>query len=256
VREMAKTVAIIGHSHAAALGRAIAADEFRQVLSGLRHQFGCVQIVREIHTPQLVDTDDGTKSINPILATEINRLNPTAIVSAIAGNAHNVIGLVNHPVRFDFVIPDEPNIKLDSDAEILPYGAVKEVLRVLLEPHLQLLMKIKATWPIPLYHVQSPPPVPSEEHIRRYPEAFAPKISELGIAPLALRHKLWRTTSHIIEERCEEHGIMYLPVPTDVQDAQGALKEKFWNADATHGNTLYGLEILKYLDVSLKTEHH
>ena len=169
------------------------------------------------------------------------------VVSCIGGNGHNVMGLLNHPRRFDFVLPDAPALPLDDTAEILPSGAVRAGLRKRIEPNLKMLEELKAHTDKPIIHLESPPPVPSEAHIREYPGVFRAKIEERGVAPAALRYKLWRLHSSLFQESCKKLDALFLPAPPVTQDADGMMVERAWNNDGTHGNHWYGLQVLRRL---------
>jgi hypothetical protein len=169
------------------------------------------------------------------------------VVSCVGGNSHNVMGLVNHSQRFDFVLPEAPNLPLDNTAEILPSGAVRAALLKRTERNLNVLEELRARTDNAIIHLESPPPVPSEKHIREYPGPFRTKMEERGVAPAMLRYKLWRLHSSLFRERCKKLNILFLPTPPVAQDANGMMVERAWNADATHGNRWYGIQVLRHL---------
>lgn len=171
-----------------------------------------------------------------------------AILCALRGNAHAKLGLLNHPRRFDFVLPDEPDLPYDCRAELVPYALMRQaMLREMAQQRLMLkaLRKAVAT---PLVLLGVPPPVPSEDHIRRHPSWFKDKIGQAGISPLWLRYKLWRLQTQLAEETAAKLGIEVLPSPPEAADSQGMLREECWNADPTHGNAAYGDLVWRRID--------
>ena len=44
----------------------------------------------------------------------------------------------------------------------------------------------------------------------------------------------------MLAEKARTRGLMFIPVPKEVQDADGFLKREFWASDATHANEAYG----------------
>jgi hypothetical protein len=91
-----------------------------------------------------------------------------------------------------------------------------------------------------LVHIESPPPIPSEEHIREHPGIFHDKIEECGVSPAMLRYKFWRLHSRLYREACAALGVEFLTVPEAMRDDAGMMIEAAWNPDPTHGNALYG----------------
>src|SRR5688572_1719414 len=45
------------------------------------------------------------------------------VFSFIGGSAHTVVGLLSHPRRFDFVLPEAPWLPLNSQSEVIPVDA-------------------------------------------------------------------------------------------------------------------------------------
>jgi hypothetical protein len=169
-------------------------------------------------------------------------------VSMVGGNDHSVLGMLNHPRLFDFVLPEAPGLALTPGAEILPAGLVMELLHKRIEPHVKMLAALRSALPGQrLVHVQSPPPVPSARHIATYPGVFADLIAERGVSPAALRYKLWRLHSSLYRQSCAGLGVGFLPVPAKMCDAEGMMVEQAWNHDPTHGNTVYGAHVLGQL---------
>lgn len=184
---------------------------------------------------------------NEKILAELERKNLRLIVSVVGGNQHNELGLVNHPTRFDFVLPEAPELPLQPDAQILPSQLIRRNLERRVEPTLRLMRLLRRSTPLPIVHLESPPPIPSAEHIARYPLGFEELIPELGVAPASLRYKLWRLHSAVVRETCEAARIRFVPAPRQMQDPDGMLIREAWADDATHANALYGERLFRQI---------
>ena len=171
------------------------------------------------------------------------------VFSCFGGNAHNVLGLVRHPRPYDFVLDEEPKRMVDEAAEIIPAALVENTLSRQggFPETLWCLRALKRTCGGLLAHCESPPPVPSAAHLLQFAGVFKEKFQQCGVAPAALRYKLWRLHSRLIRRECESLGILFLDAPAQMMDADGYLAEPGWNQDATHGNAAYGMAVVRQL---------
>lgn len=233
---------VIGNSHIMALKWAYDRLGVTGAARPLQCEFICV--LNEPYHPPLVGDD-----LSPAVKEHLLRSEADFVVSMLGGNDHNSLGLVNHPRKFDLILPTDPGLPRQSDAEVIPYGTMKRVLADHLRPTFRLLRLVKTATRKPLYHLESPPPIPSEDHIKRHPVGFGDLIEKLGVAPAALRYKLWRLHSEIFRETCERHRVRFVAAPREMQDEQGMLIEQAWNPDPTHGNIHYGYRLYHQLSV-------
>lgn len=226
-------VLAIGHSHLKALEKAYHARKGRNGTEELNLRF--VQLRQDLFKPPIAG-----EKLHPAILAAIQERPWAAVICMIGGNLHNVLGLLNHPTKFDFVLAEAPDLPLQPDADVLPYGLVRRQFAARLAPQLKIMSEIRAATASPVFHMESPPPIPSETHIRTYPGIFKDRIDAQGVAPAALRHKLWRINSDLYREICAAEGIEFIPAPAEMMDERGMLVEKAWNADPTHGNEIYG----------------
>jgi len=63
---------------------------------------------------------DAAGSLHTAVRTLVTAPRFDAIVSVIGGNGHFRLGLVNNSRRHDFVLPEAPDLPLESGAEIIP----------------------------------------------------------------------------------------------------------------------------------------
>jgi hypothetical protein len=192
-------------------------------------------------------SDDGTPCLGWCLAEDVAEPSRELIVSLIGGNKHNILGLLNHPRPFDFVLPDEPDLPFTPGAESVPVELVADSLRKRAANELALLRTIRRVTKVPMVHMESPTPNPSVDHIRRHPGVFRDRIDALGIAPAHLRYKLWRLHSSMVRAECADAGIKFVPAPPEALDERSMLREAAWADDPTHGSAWYGALVLKQI---------
>ena len=179
--------------------------------------------------------------VNRKIRLAIKTGNTRAVFLSIRGNHHNILGLLNHPVPFDFVLKECPDLPLSDCAYIIPYSQIHEIMLDMIKDKVLLPIRLfSRLMEQNLYYLESPPPNPSDEHIKKYPEIFKDKLAELGISPKNLRLKLWKLQSGIIKDTCGKYGIRFISVPESSLDGDGFLKEKYWSKDPTHANAEYG----------------
>ena len=238
----------VGHSHLQAIQDAC---QLRQQADPARAPVpGFVQMLAPELTPTLMP--DG--SLNPKLLAAISSamigddLSEPFVFDCVSGNEYYFIGLVNHPRRFDFVLPSRPELPLAPGAEIIPSDLMRRSLHAQMRHALAILTALAHSLPCRFWHVQSPPPLPDNDHIRLHPTHFAAQVAEHGISPPGLRMKLWVLQSEIYRDHCQATGIGFLPVPDEATDAGGFLDRRGWLPDPAHANNWYGELVVRQLD--------
>jgi hypothetical protein len=256
-----KHINIIGHSHINAILTAL--NEFK-----FTDNYNLVKLHEHEKKMQLlVNVDKNKQKINQdfldLLPHEKNHQSFYFLM--IGGNAHNILGLLQHPKPFDFVLSNNPELPLLKNAEIIPYEYMKSIMRSKVLRNLQLLSAFKYCLKSNIYQIESPPPIGDDEHIKKYIEPFfRDKYTNHSISPRFLRYKLWVLHSNIVREACDANKINYLSAPSSTMDGDGFLNAKFFPDNTTHANSLYGKEILQQIkhavelsipDLSLKNEN-
>lgn len=167
------------------------------------------------------------------------REHPGSVVSWIGGGAHTVIGLVSHPRRFDFVLPESPDLPLDPRAELVPSGAVRDSLMVQTAPYLQLMGHVRTLARKRMLHMEPPPPCRDNAQIDPHiPWPLFPDMLQ-EVAPPWLRYKMWRLHSRLVREFCAQADIEFVACPEAGVDAEGFLtQDSFF--DGIHANSHYG----------------
>ena len=238
----------IGHSHLQAIQDAC---QLRQQADPAHAPAACfIQML----TPELSPTLMPNGSLNPALLATIDRaMDDTGgsdpfLFDCVSGNEYQFIGLVNHPRRFDFVLPSRPELPLAEGVEIIPSDLMRQSLQAQMGHALAILTTLAQSVSCRFWHVQSPPPLADNDHIRLHPTHFAEQIAEHGISSPSLRMKLWLLQSQIYRDHCGTAGIDFLPIPNAALDAEGFLDQRGWLPDPAHASSWYGELVVQQLD--------
>lgn len=165
------------------------------------------------------------------------------VFSFVGGGAHVVLGMLVHPRRFDFVLPDEPDLALDPAAEVLPATAVRRILESMTDEYLTLMGEVRRLASGAMFHIEPPPP--SADALRMHADVpwvmFPDRCRE--ISPAALRYKLWRLHSQILRAWCSGNGVTFVEAPAGTSDADGFMLDDYYG-DGAHANDAYGELVL------------
>jgi hypothetical protein len=249
---MPAAVAIVGHSHSACVFAALAAGRhywsapdgvairginLREVVPGLGLE----------PRDQIVIEPGAPPRVHPAVAAEIDRLfEPDAsvhFVSMLGGNGHNIVGLIRHEIPFDFVLPEAPDLPLEAGAQVMPYGVMRTILERRVQYERSTLVAFRNQYPGPFMHIESPPPPRDDQFVAASLDEFFKNRPAGPVVSAALRYKLWRLHSTIVERSCHELGITFVKAPADACDPDGFLDRRAYG-NATHGNPWYGGRVL------------
>jgi glycosyltransferase involved in cell wall biosynthesis len=165
------------------------------------------------------------------------------VFSLIGGGVYGELGTLVHPRRFDFVLPQAPELPLDDAAELLPALAVRRVMESMLADYLSLMAQVRALCSGPMFHIEPPPPSADGERMcKDVVWAMFPGMLR-EISPAALRLKLWKLHSRIIAEWCDEAGVRFVPCPPSSIGAEGFLDDACYG-DGAHANVSYGERVI------------
>jgi hypothetical protein len=168
------------------------------------------------------------------------------VLSLIGGSAHTVLGMVEHPRPFDFILPSEPGLPFDEGRDLVPADAVRAKLTEMAYEYLPKIEVIARAASAPVVHLEPPPPLADGSLIFPHvPWVFFPDQPKV-VAPKWLRYKLWRMHSEIIAEACERFGVIYSRAPVGALDTEGFLHPRY-DQDGAHANAAYGAMVLQEL---------
>jgi hypothetical protein len=233
---------IIGLSHTHALRGALKSRP-------AAFQAGCeiTHMLNAVPDKQFLHTDGALKHLNPVLRERLagGDGGPRAVFSMVGGNAHNFMGLFQHPVPYDLVLPEQADLPFSSGADLVPYDYAARVLHALVLDELACLGALRRATPAPVHHLESPPPVFDNDFCKQNlpPVFLTERYARMDIAPPYFRYKLWRMHSRIVREECERSGIAFIPCPSASMDENGFLQRACY-IDPLHGNAEYGSLVL------------
>lgn len=165
------------------------------------------------------------------------------------GNEHNTCYFFEVETSFDFLSAHVR--KMNPSAQIKSKAAIRHRLQQHSPNDLDLVLKpLVAGGVNRIALIGTPPPKADNEALRallQTEQFFVDRASQLGqsletipITDPYVRLKLWYLLQDMLAEEARTRGLMFIPVPKEVQDADGFLKREFWAADVTHANDAYG----------------
>lgn len=163
------------------------------------------------------------------------------------GGMHVALGLIQHPLRFDFIMPDGIDRVFDDTATLVPFDAIRSLMAFKIRKHLRLLRYLSEIVPAKLVQHEPPPPVADGAFLREAAATYDPDAATYGISAPHLRLKLWQLHNQLFREFCASNNIEYVINPSEVFDGDGFLAEPYWG-DYVHGNAQYGAAVLHKLE--------
>ncbi|WP_139825340.1 hypothetical protein [Mycobacterium conspicuum] len=165
------------------------------------------------------------------------------------GNEHNILYFFEAETPFDFL---SAHVRImNPSAEIMSRAAIRHSFQELSFNGLgSALKRLMSRGLNRIALVGTPPPKDDNEALRallKTEEFFVSKAALLGqsvetipITDPYVRLKLWYLLQDMLAEEARTRGAMFIPVPEEVQDADGFLKREFWASDVSHANEAYG----------------
>ena len=165
------------------------------------------------------------------------------------GNEHNILYFFETETPFDFLSAHVRKMK--PSAQIMSKAAIRHSFQQLSFDELDLVVDRLATGGVNrIALIGTPPPKGDNEALRALIQTevwFVQRAAQLGqsletirITDPFVRLKLWYLLQDMQAEEARTRGLMFIPVPKEVQDADGFLKREFWVSDVTHANEAYG----------------
>lgn len=176
------------------------------------------------------------------------------VLACMGGSAHTVVGLVEHARRFDVALdialdgagPPGLDLAPDPARELVPLQGVRAAVAAMDAPYVALLAALKASCAAPVVQLGAPPPVRDAARIAPHvPWSYYPGQPH-EVAPAALRWKLWRIQSRVMEDACARLDCGYAPPPVDAFGPDGFLRPDL-DRDGVHTTAAYGLLALRAL---------
>lgn len=239
-----RRVVVIGDSHTHTVKQAIAARMARNESVGVEaYAYSKVRKGREVGDLSL----DAVNELVPSLAPA------DLLVSTIGGNHDAVLGLIQHPVPFDVMMPgSEPFDELPGIV-MIPYAQMKAQLELAVSMRdRKKLRHLRKLARCAMIHLAPPPPKEDSVMLQRMrsPGYFfrVGGIAERGVSPPSLRLKLWQIQMSVLSDVAAELGIQLLPPPLPTITPDGFLKPEYFGKDASHANSAYGEALLDQIE--------
>lgn len=173
------------------------------------------------------------------------------VVSAVGGNQHQVVSLIQHPFPYDFYSLETPTLPTDLGKSIVPYNQFFDYFwkGIVNGKEGKRLLDLKSHAPCRFVHLVPPPPKKETSHIIKFHETHFAKngLPEKGVSAPELRFRVWKLQAEVLRKFSYEHGFELLDPPKETVDQQGFLINSFYANDATHANLEYGRIVLKQL---------
>lgn len=222
-------VLIIGNSHTKAIAAAL--DEVEHA------RFAVVNIATYF------DPVNGKNKVLPRSVVEL--FQPKRIYCTFGGSEHSVFALMEAPVRFDFMTPDDPSV--EPGRKLVPYALVRATLERAMTNAMNNTRELRALYPdCRITHICTPPPFREVAQDAHLPLIFQANM-HLGVSPGSVRKKLYRMHSEIARQTCRKMGVGFLGVPNGCTDEDGYLLDKYCGRDPTHANEHYGKLVLRQI---------
>jgi hypothetical protein len=122
---------------------------------------------------------------------------------------------------------------------------MEQLLRIEVDWKINLMRMIVAKLSVPSYFWQAPPPIGSEDHLRRFPgPQFQSMVQKLGFSPLAFRMKIAAIHDRLYKSSCAELGVHFLAPPPAALEPDGSLSVDVSTEDSIHAGVAYGALLL------------
>lgn len=190
---------------------------------------------------------------------ESNELNLESIESdsvkhvflSIGGNFYNIFGLIDNPIPFKVLSKNATSVTLDDSRMFVPHQMMVDHFKVRLQRLLKHIPIIQQHFlNAKIYHLCSPPPVESSEHITKFPGIFGSRMAQ-GITPSSLRKVFYDIQTDIYVQECSALNIKVISPPRESTDKNGFLKPCYRNNDPTHANKGYGSLVWSQIEAQI-----
>ncbi|WP_281825944.1 hypothetical protein [Jannaschia rubra] len=175
-------------------------------------------------------------STGRLRADRLRTLAADVIFLSLAGDDHNVLGLIEHPAPF--TLGDLPDDGLDRVR--IPDCVMRSQLEHRTRPVVERTRPVhRVVADRRIVHICPPPPDPDAAHMEADPKLFG-DIVHRGVAPDPLRLRLYRLQCAIARRLAGKSGATFLPPPGQGCNDAGFLARDCRNDDPTHANARYG----------------
>ena len=231
---------IAGHSHSAAISRALVA----KASAGVQRQ------ARDSALQQGIGGLRGGPG-TPGYWDMLRDLAQTRSIAVVwNGNQHTADFLLASDQPLDFLPRGYPDPSVLPKTRLVAEAVIREHFRPSVEPLRQLLAEMPAHDRLKRLLVGTPAPLFDNGEIRKRlskeplfgekAAAMGLDISQVEITPPTVRRKLWFVIQAMMAEIAEEGGWQFVPVAPETMDERGYLRPDLSAGDVTHANIEFG----------------
>jgi hypothetical protein len=236
----------LGHSHLQTV-----ADAWKQFAKPIGDiQLSTFQILGQRYHP-LRNLVGGQFVFNPSLVSDLNQaaaIGDTRFFMFTGGSEHVRWGLVNDPRPFDCVTPSNATATEPLCGEVFPYEMLVALGQSAAEFLTVSLSLLRSLTDKPIYQLCPPPPLKGVDLARvKVGSIFEDGAKQYGIAPDALRVRIWQICIEGLRRACREKGVVFLEPPETMIDTDGCLVSEAVGHDAVHASAAYGRLLLEQL---------
>ncbi len=247
-------VLLIGHSHVAAVEEAWREREARGVAP---FPLQTVSFVGKL-AGRLEKVGGEARlgaGLSGLIVSALQATRPALVVAAFWGGQHFPLSAANNPRRFDFLAPGD-DTACDPQAELAPYDLVEAFLAREFVDVTLMIAAVRAACAAPILLIPAPPPMRDfvALPLRTSDRAVDAEIDRYGVAPPALRRKVWRVCDLIYKQIAAQTGVRLAPTAPGVTDAEGFRRPQFYGRDWIHANAGWGALVLDQIGGALRSE--
>ncbi len=160
------------------------------------------------------------------------------------GTQHNISGLVQDPIPFDFMEPGSDDF--DPKKQLIPYNLARNFFLNAISGS-GFVTRLAKTSKARNYLLSIPPIIGDQDFMIRGLDVYRGlKVEERGVTPAKIRAKMWRLEMSCMEELAPSYGCAFIPVPPSSIGRDGYLLPDLYQ-NPTHANTKYGAMVLDQL---------
>ena len=239
-------VVIAGHSHSAAISRALV-----NASTGVQRQ------ARDIALQHGIGGLRGGPG-KPDYWDNLRELAQTRSVAVVwNGNQHNADFLLACDQPLDFFPRGYPDPSVLPQARLVAETVIREHFSPSLEPLRQLLTEMPAHHGLKRLLVGTPAPLFNNcdirERLSKEPlfgekaAAMGVDIAQAEIMPPTVRRKLWYVIQAMMAEIAEQGSWQFVPVAPDTMDERGFIRSELSAGDVTHANIEFGSMMVRQI---------
>ena len=183
--------------------------------------------------------------VNKNILKSIKDKNYSHIFLCIYGNSHNIIGFNNSNIPFNFIYPRKENNKISLDVCLIPFEVIRNRIINSLSNTRIFIELISKELDIPIFMLETPPVIDCNKYLS---ENLNNRFNIDNFNSFDCRHKIWLLSCELVREICNDNNIEYISNPSTIYDDNLKFKKSMWCQTCTHGNDIYGHDILLNLE--------